>query len=50
MGTKSHTVDDKGFDYMANTGREEKDRDTCGMLLAIIIMVFLTLSQYLGWY
>ena len=50
MGRKSHRVDDKGFDYMANSGREEKDRDMCGMLLAIIIMAFLTLSQYLGWY
>jgi hypothetical protein len=50
MGTKSGTVDDKGFDYMANAGQEEKDRNTCGMLLAIIIMAFLTLSQYLGWY
>ncbi len=35
---------------MANTGEESKDRDTCGMLLAIIIMALLTLFQYLGWY
>ena len=50
MRKTSHTVDNNGFDYMANTGREEKDRDTCGMLLAIIVMAFLTVSQYLGWY
>jgi hypothetical protein len=50
MGSGSHCVDDRGFDYMANTGREAEDRDTCGMLLAIIIVAFLTLFQYLGWY
>jgi len=50
MGRKSHTVDDKGFNFMANSGREEKDRDMCGMLLAIGIIAFLTISQYLGWY
>ena len=50
MGRKSQRVDDEGFDYMANSGREEKDRDMCGMLLAIAIMAFLTISQYLGWY
>lgn len=50
MNRKSHTVDGTGFDYMANSGREEKDRDLCGMLLALLIMVFLTVSQYLGWY
>ena len=50
MGKKSHTLDDQGFDYMANTGREEKDRDLCGILLAVAIMAFLTVSQYLGWY
>lgn len=50
MGRKSRRVDDRGFDFMANSGREEKDRDMCGMLLAVLIMAFLTLSQYLGWY
>ena len=50
MEKKSHTIDPTGFDYMANTGLEEKDRDTCGMLLAIVVMAFLTVSQYLGWY
>ena len=50
MGKRSHTLDDQGFDYMANAGREEKDRDLCGLLLAVMIMAFLTVSQYLGWY
>jgi hypothetical protein len=50
MGRRSHTIDDNGFDYMANAGQEEKDREICGMLLAIAIMILLTLFQYLGWY
>ncbi len=50
MGRNSRTADDQGFDYMANSGREQKDRDMCGMLLAIGILAFLTVSQYLGWY
>lgn len=50
MGGKSQRADDRGYDFMANSGREGKDRDMCGMLLALIIMAFLTLSQYLGWY
>jgi hypothetical protein len=50
MRKRSHTLDDQGFDFMANTGREEKDRDLCGILLAVMIMAFLTVSQYLGWY
>ena len=50
MGRKSQRVDDRGFDFMANSGREEKDRNMCGMLLAIGIIAFLTIAQYLGWY
>jgi hypothetical protein len=50
MRQRSHCVDNSGFDYMANSGREGKDRDTVGMLLAIIIMIFLTFSQYMNWY
>ncbi len=50
MKKRSHTIDSTGFDYMANTGREEQDRDTCGMLLALIIMAILTSFQYLGLY
>jgi hypothetical protein len=50
MSGKSRRVDDQGFDYMANSGREAKDRDMCGMLLAVGMIAFLTISQYLGWY
>jgi len=50
MGKKSHCVDDQGFDFMANAGQEARERDTVGMLLAVIIMIFLTLSQYMNWY
>ncbi len=50
MGKRSHTTDDEGFDYMANSGQEEKDRNTCGMLLAVAVMTFLTIFQYMGWY
>jgi hypothetical protein len=50
MKRKSRSVDDQGFDFMANAGQEAKDRDTVGMLLAIAIMAFLTLSQYMNWY
>ena len=35
---------------MANTGQEEKNRDTIGWVTAAIIMVMLTLFQYLGLY
>jgi hypothetical protein len=50
MAKKSQTMDASGFDFMANKGREEKDRDACGMLLAIFIMAVLTVFQYLGLY
>ena len=35
---------------MANAGQEAKDRDTVGMLLAVVIIAFLTFSQYMNWY
>ena len=50
MERNLHTTDPEGFDYMANSGREEKDRDTFGMWAAIAIVVVLTIFQYLGWY
>jgi len=50
MKKKPHSIDSTGFDYMANTGREEQDRDLCGMVLALIIMVILTSFQYFGLY
>ncbi len=43
-------MDDQGFDYMANSGQEAKDRDIVGMLLALVIMAFLTFSQYMNLY
>ncbi len=43
-----HTTDRTGFDYMANSGREEQDRDTMGIILAVGIMAFITVCQYLG--
>lgn len=50
MKAKFRYVDDEGFDYMANSGREARDRDTIGIILAIMIMAFLTFSQYMNWY
>ena len=50
MSRKSRCVDDQGFDYMANSGQEAKDRDTVGMLLAVFIIAFLTFAQYMNWY
>lgn len=46
MSKNSHTVDESGFGFMANQGQEEKDRDFCGMYLAIALMAMLTLCQY----
>ncbi|MBG0776131.1 MAG: hypothetical protein H0S85_06810 [Desulfovibrionaceae bacterium] len=48
--TTTHTTTEDGFDYMANTGQAEKDRDACGMLLAVAIIAALTFFQYLGLY
>ena len=50
MGRNRHTTDETGFDYMANTGQEEKDRDACGMLIAAGVMVLLAAFQYWGLY
>lgn len=50
MFRNSHTTNEQGFDYMANSGREEQDRDTCGLLLAVVLMGVLTVCQYLGLY
>jgi hypothetical protein len=50
MQRNLHTTDRQGFDYMANSGREEKDRDTFGMWAAVVIVVVLTIFQYLGLY
>jgi len=50
MPANMHTTDANGFDYMANSGREEQDRDTCGLCLAVLLMGLLTALQYLGLY
>lgn len=50
MDRNRHTIGANGFDYMANSGREETDRDTCGMLMAVAIIALLTIFQYLGLY
>lgn len=50
MSRNLHTATEDGFDYMANSGREEQDRDTCGLLLAVLFMGVLTVCQYLGLY
>ena len=49
-GRNLNTTDHTGFDYMANTGIEETDRDIVGMVAAIIIMIILTACQYLKLY
>ncbi|WFS61804.1 hypothetical protein LF599_14150 [Pseudodesulfovibrio thermohalotolerans] len=48
MTRHTHTTDETGFDYMANKGVEEQDRDTLGILFAVAIMAVITVSQYLG--
>jgi hypothetical protein len=50
MNPHPHTTDKTGFDYMANSGREEQDRDAVGIVLALGLMGLLTLCQYLGLY
>ncbi|GAU09513.1 hypothetical protein [Desulfoplanes formicivorans] len=48
MTINEHTTDQDGFDYMANTGREECDRDMIGIVLALAITAFITFCQYVG--
>lgn len=43
-----HTTDEQGYDYMANHGQEEKDRDTIGIIFAVAIIAFITICQYAG--
>lgn len=50
MGKKSHTTDQTGFDVMVNKEKEEQDRDLCGMLIAIFLILVLTGIQYAGMY
>lgn len=48
MERHPHTTDQAGFDYMANTGREERDRDAVGLIVALALMALVTACQYLG--
>ena len=43
-----HCEDETGYNYMTNTGQEEKDRDYVGIALAVGIMAFITICQYCG--
>lgn len=43
-----HTTDKTGFNYMANKGQEEQDRDSLGVIFALAIMAIITISQYMG--
>lgn len=43
-----HTTDEQGFDYMANKGQEEQDRDSCGIVFALIVVFIIAVSQYFG--
>lgn len=47
MERNKHTTDEHGFDYMANSGIEEQDRDWCGMWIAVGLMAVLTAFQYM---
>ena len=46
--SRSHTIDEKGFNYMDNSGTEEHDRDMAGILLALIFMAGAVLFQSFG--
>ena len=48
MERHPHTTDERGFDYMANNGQEELDRDYVGIILALVIMAVITIGQYAG--
>ena len=48
MESHPHTTDARGFNYMANSDQEEKDRDYVGIILALVIMTIITVCQYNG--
>ena len=50
MDRNRHTTDEYKFDYMANSGSEEQDRDWCGLLIAAALMLCLTVFQYMQLY
>ncbi|HJD97344.1 hypothetical protein [Mailhella massiliensis] len=43
-----HTTDKEGFDYMDNSGQEERDRDTVGIILALAFILLAVLFQRTG--
>lgn len=45
---QSHTTDDTGFNYMDNSGQEERDRDMAGIILAVAFMVLAVIFQRTG--
>ena len=46
--SRSHTTDEHGFNYMDNSGAEERDRDMAGIILALIFMAGAVLFQSFG--
>ena len=51
MEFHTHAKDETtGYDYMANSGQEETDRDNVGIVLALAVMAFLTICQYFKLY
>ena len=50
MERNRHTTDETGFDFMANTGIEETDRDWVGTVIAVVLMTSLVVFQYFGLY
>jgi len=50
MQRNNHTTDRHGFDYMANSGLEERSRDRIGILAACVLIFFLWVLQAWGIY
>ena len=50
MARNNHTIDRQGFDYMVNSGQEERARDKIGILAACVLIFFLWLLQTWGIY
>ncbi len=48
MERNKFTTDENGFNFMANTGQEEQDRDTVGIIFAVVLMALTTFFQYAG--
>ena len=46
---QSHTTDEEGFNYMDNSGQEERDRDMVGIFAAVALMLLTVIVQRAGW-